>query len=47
MRLAGKHGDLLAEGEVLKQKVVPRPHSVTQDGTAEENEGGQGWTSLK
>ena len=31
----------------LKQKVVPRPHSVTQDGTEEEKEGGQGWTSLK
>ncbi len=39
--LAGEDGELLAEGEVLKQKVVPRPHSVTQDGTEEEKGGGQ------
>ena len=45
--LAGEDGELLAEGEVLKQKVVPRPHSVTQDRTEEEKEGGQGWTSVR
>jgi hypothetical protein len=27
--VTGEDGELLAEGEVLKQKVLPRPHSVT------------------
>ena len=45
--LMRKDGELLAEVDVLKQKVVPRPHSVMQDGTEEEKEGGQGWTSVR
>jgi hypothetical protein len=42
MRLAGKHGELLTEGEILKEKIVPAAQGVAQERAEQKEIGSQG-----